>query len=174
MQTATLHQYLSGAMPSLLARTIRQIVTPAYDRLSSSLLNTSGLVISGAGGTTIKSGATAALYIANGVLGSVAAATVMPVLTGITVANATFNVICFFVNQTGTVTAVPGTAGASLGVVKFPQFPSKSALLGFVVINPTGTGAFVGGTTALDDATVVPNAVYISTPLGIDPYCLIG
>jgi hypothetical protein len=27
-------------------------------------------------------------------------------------------------------------------------------------VHPTGTGNFVGGTTALDDGTVVPNAEY--------------
>lgn len=39
-----------------------------------------------------------------------------------------------------------------------------------MIINPTGTGDFVGGTTALDDATVVPNAVYLNGNIGpFDP-----
>jgi len=42
-------------------------------------------------------------------------------------------------------------------------------MIGFAIINPTGTGNFVGGTTPLDDATVVPNAVYIDTPYPLDP-----
>ena len=48
------------------------------------------------------------------------------------------------------------------------------ALIGFVVINPTGTGNFVGGTTPLDDATVVPNAAYVNTTEGFDPTVILG
>ena len=33
-----------------------------------------------------------------------------------------------------------------------------------------GTGNFVGGTTALDDATVIPTAVYVNTPCVFAPY----
>jgi hypothetical protein len=97
----------------------------------------------------------------------------MPALSG-TVVNATFNVFCFFVDSGGTVTSAMGTAGASLAAVQFPQFPVKKTMIGFVIINPTGTGNFVGGTTALDDATVVPNAVYVSPSGGFDPACTIG
>jgi hypothetical protein len=67
-----------------------------------------------------------------------------------------------------------GTEGATLAAVKFPQFPNDKALIGFVIIHPTGTGNFVGGTTALDDATVVPNAVYQNSTAGFDPYVLVG
>jgi hypothetical protein len=42
-------------------------------------------------------------------------------------------------------------------------------MIGFVIVNPTGTGDFVGGTTDLDDATVAPNAVYVNTPFPILP-----
>jgi hypothetical protein len=42
-------------------------------------------------------------------------------------------------------------------------------MIGFVIINPTGTGPFVGGTTALDDATVVPNAVFVNVTGAFDP-----
>jgi hypothetical protein len=44
-----------------------------------------------------------------------------------------------------------------------PTVPVGKAQLGFVIINPTGTGPFVGGTTPLGDATVVPNAAYVNT-----------
>ena len=41
---------------------------------------------------------------------------------------------------------------------------SGSAVIGFHHREPDGTGGdFVGGTTELDDATVVPNAVYVNT-----------
>lgn len=81
-----------------------------------------------------------------------------------TVVNATFNVWVISMLADGTLAATMGTAGATIGAVVFPTVPALSVVLGFVIVNPTGTGNFVGGTTALDDATVVPNAVYINTP----------
>ncbi len=48
----------------------------------------------------------------------------------------------------------------------FPTIPAGRAVLGFIIVNPTGTGNFVGGTTALDDATVAPGTVYVDTPGG--------
>ena len=44
----------------------------------------------------------------------------------------------------------------------------------FVIIHPTGTGDFVGGTTPIDDATKVPNAVYANTQGAFDPTALTG
>ena len=81
-----------------------------------------------------------------------------------TVTNAKFNVFVLTMTSGGTVTATMGTEGATLAAVVFPTIPADSCVLGFVIVNPTGTGNFVGGTTALDDATVVPNAVFINTP----------
>ena len=57
-----------------------------------------------------------------------------------------------------------GTEGSTLAGVTFPTLPDGEAMIGFAIVNPTGTGDFVGGTTELDDATVVPNAVYVNTP----------
>jgi hypothetical protein len=62
------------------------------------------------------------------------------------------------------VTPYNGTEATLIGGVVWPTIPDGSVVLGFVILNPTGTGGFVGGTTDLDDATVVPNAVYIDTP----------
>lgn len=78
-----------------------------------------------------------------------------------TVVNATFNVFALMGDSAGTLTTLMGTAGATLADVVFPTIPSTKCLIGFIIINPTGTGNFVGNTTDLDDATVVPNAVYI-------------
>ena len=85
------------------------------------------------------------------------------------VANAKFNVIVLTIVAGGTVTARLGTEAATLGGVVFPTIPDGSAVIGYVIINPTGTGGFVGGTTELDDATVVPNAVYVNTPYPFIP-----
>lgn len=113
--------------------------------------------------------AKAKILIANTVYASIGGALVKKTTAEITlttannVANAKFNVIVLTMNASGTVTATNGTAGDTLGAVVFPAVPADQVVLGFVIINPTGTGGFVGGTTELDDGTVVPNAVYINT-----------
>jgi len=151
----------------------RKLYEPLFDSQSTLPLNSAGLVIHGASSTLAKTGGSTFYALANGILQKVAASTDMPALVG-TVTNATFNVFCFFIDSGGTVTSAMGIAGAALGNIVFPQKPRKKALVGFIIINPTGTGDFVGGTTALDDGTVVPNAVYVSPTCGFDPYCLIG
>jgi len=71
-----------------------------------------------------------------------------------------FRIFVLSLASDGTVTITAGTEGASLALATLPVVPSNEAILGFVIINPTGTGDFDAGTTALDDGTVVPNAVY--------------
>jgi hypothetical protein len=135
-----------------------------FDKLQRStvqqLLNTGGLVIHGSASALAKTVNTIYFHI-DGQVYSKAAAD-MAALSG-TVVNATFNVFVFGVNSAGTLTTTMGTAAATLGGVAFPALPDGVVAIGFVIINPTGTGNFVGGTTALDDATVVPNAVYVNT-----------
>jgi hypothetical protein len=97
----------------------------------------------------------------------------MAALVG-TVTNAKFNVFAFFLDEAGTLTSQMGVEAANLLSVKFPEVPAKKAMIGFVIINPTGTGDFVGGTTALDDGTVVPNAAYINTVGMVDPAATIS
>lgn len=96
------------------------------------------------------------------------AAADMAALSG-TVTNTKFNVFCFFIDSGGTLSTVMGTEGATLAAVQFPAFDGSKVCIGFVIINPTGTGNFVGGTTNLDDATVVPNAAYVNTTGSFNP-----
>ena len=126
----------------------------------NSLLVSGALAIHGSASALAKTAATAYALV-DSVLVKLAAAD-MPALVG-TVANATFNVFAFTVNAAGTTKTYMGTAGATLGAVVFPTTLDGEVPLGFVIVNPTGTGSFVGGTTALDDGTVVPNAVYVNT-----------
>ncbi len=151
---------------------LRTLLTPVFDRESSVALNTAGLAIKAGGSTLVKSGAADCYLIANGVMRKITAATDMPALVG-TVVNATFNVFCFFIDSGGTKTVAMGTAGATLAAMVFPPFPLKKALIGFIIVAPTGTGNFVGGTTALDDGTVVPGVVYFNG-VAFDPACLTG
>jgi hypothetical protein len=124
------------------------------------LLVTGGLAIHGSASTLAKI-ANAIYYLIDGTLCTLAAAD-LPALSG-TVVNGTFNVFAFYVNAAGTVVTVMGTAASTLAGVVFPTIPDGNISIGFVIINPTGTGNFVGGTTHLDDGTVVPNAVYVNT-----------
>jgi hypothetical protein len=137
-----------------------------FDKLQRNLLNKTivkgTLAIHGSASAVVKTTATAYLMV-DGVLVKLAAAD-LTALAG-TVVNATFNVFVFTVNVSGTVKVYMGTAGATLGAVVFPTTADGEAVLGFILVNPTGTGNFVGGTTALDDGTVVPNVVYFDSDL---------
>jgi hypothetical protein len=134
-----------------------------FDKLqrpvTAQLLNTGALAIGTAKAKVLIANTIYALI--EGVLVKKASAEI--VLSG-TVAADAFNVYVLSINAAGTVSAQMGTAGATLGGVVFPTIADGSAVIGFVIVNPTGTGNFVGGTTELDDATVVPNAAYVDTP----------
>lgn len=132
--------------------------------LSAQLLNSGALAIGTAKAKVLIANTIYALI--DGVL--VKKTTAEIVLSG-TVAADAFNVYVLSMNAAGTVTAQMGTAGATLGGVVFPTIADGNVVLGFVIVNPTGTGDFVGGTTELDDATVVPNAVYVDTPFPLLP-----
>lgn len=168
----TVTRFLAGLASSTDRAALRAILAPLADRYATQSLSSAGLVIKAGASAIVKTGAAAYYGIAQGVLVTKAAATDMPALVG-TVVNATFNVYCFYIDSAGTLTSQMGTAGATLALVKFPDTPVGKAQLGFIVVNPTGTGNFVGGTTALDDATVVPNVAYINTLSQFDPTVLV-
>lgn len=137
-------------------------------RASTQVLSSPGLAIKAGASALAKAGSQFHAWVVDRLV-RVAANTDCAALSG-TVVNATFNVYCFFLDRAGTGTTVMGVAGATIGAVKFPPIPEDKAFIGFVIINPTGTGNFVGGTTALDDATVAPNAVYVNlTGVTFDP-----
>lgn len=132
------------------------------------VLNTAGLVIGSSSKKAVKIANTIYAMI-DGVL--VKKTTAEVALSG-TVTNAKFNVYVLSMIADGTVVATMGTEGATIGAVVFPAVPADSVVIGFVIVNPTGTGNFVGATTDLDDATVVPNAVYVNTPFPFNPNAL--
>ena len=172
MFTDNLSRWIEGVRDYTTQYTMRKIIEPLFNAESSMALTVAGLVITGVGGTTAKLGASAFYGVVNGVIVTLTASTAMPALSGV-VLQGTFNVYCFFIDSAGVTTSAMGVAGSALGLVKFPPFPSKKALIGFVIVNPTG-GNFTGGTTPLDDATAVPHAAFISPTGGLDPACLIG
>lgn len=144
------------------ATALRAVLDGVYRRLANVTHTSAGLAIKAGGGVLVKIGATACNYAINGLAAVLAAATDMAALSG-TVTNAAFNVYVFSVDAAGNLYSQMGTEGATLALVKFPNVPDNRAILGYITINPTGTGNFVGGTTALDDGTVVPTAVYVNT-----------
>jgi hypothetical protein len=169
---AKISQYMS-AVPDTMARTAIETVLKAVgDRVSSQTLSAAGLRIKGASASAIVQAHTAIYASCRGVLVTKAADTDMAALSG-TVANAAYNVYAFFIDGDGTLTSAMGTAGASLAAVSFPLIPEGKACVGFVIIHPSGTGNFVGGTTQLDDGTVVPNAAFIDINGGFDPAILL-
>lgn len=145
---------------------IGKLQTAVCDRV----LNSPGLVI-GSSSKKAPKIANTTYFVIDGALGSKTTAEVT-LTSANNVANAKYNVIALTMIADGTVTATNGTAADTLATVVLPSTPASSVLLGYVVIHPTGTGGFVGGTTDLDDATVVPNAAYISAPFGFDPNAL--
>lgn len=141
------------------------------DRLGNRNITSPGLVIKAGGGVLVKAGSAFHAMLSDGKVGRIvakAANTDMAALSG-TVVNATHNVFAFFMDKSGTLTSAMGVAGATLAAVTFPPVPDGKACLGYIHVNPTGTGNFVGNTTPLDDATVVPNVVYVNITGPFDP-----
>lgn len=154
---------------------IEKMLRGVYDRLSCQMTSSAGLVITATSGKKLpKTGAAVCYGTVKGKPFSIAAGVDLSALSG-TVANGTFNVFCFFANKadeslTATnMTTLMGRAGAAMENVVFPKFPEGKTLIGYIIINPTGTGDFVGNTTALDDATVAPNTVYVNAIGPFDP-----
>jgi len=168
----SISQYINQLASEMDRTALRPILVAITHCLSTQTLSSAGLAIKTAGSTLVKTGAAAYYGVAKGILVTVAASTDMPALVG-TVATTAYNVFVFYINSDGTVTGQMGTAGTTLARVRFPTTPAANAMLCFVIIHPTGTGSFVGGTTALDDATVAPNAVYISILGQFDPTILV-
>lgn len=123
---------------------------------------TSAAIAIGTTTTKVKT-ATATRFFINDVYGLLAVTDDFWTLSG-TVTNAKFNVFVLYITSAGVAGAAMGTEASTRAGVIMPTIPANCAIVGFVEINPTGTGNFVGGTTALSDGTVVPNAVYVNTP----------
>jgi len=170
----TLTQWLNGAFGDIRERNgIRTWALPMVDRTSTQPMNSAGLVISAGGATTAKIGSSDFYAMVQGTLVKVAASTVLPALTGITAAQNSFVLACFFVDAAGVVTVLGGTPGTTLAkasapVNGWPAFPQGKAMIGFLIITNTG-GAFTGGTTPLDTATTV----YINATGDFDPTVLV-
>ena len=137
------------------------------DRLVNRTLSSAGLATNGA---LVRASTAFHAMLSDGKVGRIIAkaANTDTAIAG-TVVNATHNVYAIFIDKAGTMTSAMGVAGATLAAVTFPPVPTGKACVGYVHVNPTGTGNFVGGTTTLNDVTVVPNAVYVNITGPFDP-----
>jgi hypothetical protein len=162
-----LSQRLLAITDKDLAYNLRLLLEPLFSRTRSCMLSTAGLVIKVGGSTLAKTGAITVHYIADGVKGRILSSTDMPALTGLNIANGKWNVIVFTVDKAGTVRAQIGKKDATTEAgIQWPELDQRRAIIGMIVIN-AATGAFTGGTTPLDDATL---AVQYISPIGsFDP-----
>lgn len=162
----TVAQYLNGISANRDREALQVLLAYSADSHNTVALATAGLVIKAGGGVLAKTGAAAYYATVAGRLVTIAASTDMPALTGLTITANKFNVACFFIDGSSTVSVAFGTEGAAIGSVIFPDFPLAKALVGFLLITHSST--FTGNTTPLDTATTV----YLS-PLGtFDPTIL--
>lgn len=138
-----------------------------YERLRTQMLSSPEIAMVATSKTTAET-TKAVITVVQGRLVALPANTELPTPAG-TVANGTFNVFVWSVDLAGNLFVQMGKPGPTLGTLLFPELDIKRAVLGFVIINPTGTGDFVGGTTDLDDATVTPNAQFVSVVGAFDP-----
>lgn len=148
-------------------KALRKLLRALGHGLSTRATAGAGLVIKAGASALAKTGATAYHAIVDGRMVTIAAATDMPALTGLDLASGEFNVACFFIDVDSTVSVAFGTKGTSRAAVKFPPFPEKKALVGYLIITHNAT--FTGGTTALDTATTE----YVSPTGPIDPTVLL-
>lgn len=168
----TIAQYMAGTREPTTREALRAILNPIGDRLSSQTLTSAALRIKGGSASAIVQTNAASVFLVKGVLVTKATSTDMTALAG-TVTSLKVNVFVHFIDAAGTVTVAMGVEGATLAAAKFPPIPENKAVVGFTIIGPTGTGNFVGGTTALDDVTVVPAAVFVNTLGAFDPSILL-
>lgn len=163
----TMTRYLAMIKETVWGTALRKIFEPIVDRYSTQPLTSAGLLISSGGATTAKIGTSDFYASVQGKLVKIAAGTVLPALTAVSIPAGQFGAALFYTDVSGNITCLPGTPGATLGAVGLGPPTKQQALIGFLII--TYASAFVGGTTPLDTATTV----YVS-PLGpFDPTVLI-
>jgi hypothetical protein len=164
----TITRFLNKLSDQRDANQLRPVLEAVADTISTTSHMSAGLVIKAGGSALVKTGAAIWHGLAKGTRVVLPAATDMAAFAG-TVVNTKFNVFAHFVDSAAALTTVMGVEAATEAAVVFPVRPLGKILIGYTKINVTGTGNFVGGTTALDDATVAPNAVHVSVVGGYDP-----
>ena len=119
------------------------------------------------GGTTIATTATSvktvnALMYSIGGFAYTKAATdnFWAIGTGLNTTNGNWNGCWLGINAAGSAVLQYGTQATTQAGIVMPTPAATTCVVAYLTVNPTGTGNFVGGTTPLNDGTVVPNAAY--------------
>lgn len=141
---------------------VPRAMTMAFSAIFGDVLFNSGGLAIGTTKTQVKF-ANTIYFMINSVMCKATTAAVS-MLGGGNTTNAKYKLYAVCITAAGVLSVVGGTEGASLALLDYPVILNDVVVLGYVLIHPTGTGNFVGGTTDLDDGTVVPNAVYIDAP----------
>lgn len=155
MATTTVTQSVANVGPGSLAYELAKELNTSRN----CVLKDPGLRIVGGSASALAEAQNAIYAIAAGVIVTKAAGQDMPALVG-TVTADEFGLYLWTISSAGTITQATLATGATLAAIVLPEIPVGDAVIGAVLVNPTGTGNFVGGTTVLDDGTVVPNAVF--------------
>lgn len=111
--------------------------------------------------------AAAATYLIGGAFKTKNATDNLWTLTGFDCENGNYNKCLLCLDADGAAQIAAGTEAAAAADVVLPALPAAYAVVAMVQVHPDGTGDFTGGTTALDDGTVSPNATF--TDLAFHP-----
>ncbi len=146
-------QRLKAVVDPAISYALYLLLKPMTERYRTLCLSGPAPVIKAGGSVLAKTGATVTHYMIKGKSGQILAGVDLPAFVG-TVAADMFNVFVYTVNSAGTTALTMGTEAATEAAVKWPSINPEHAILAFIKVNPTGTGPFIGGSTALDSATV--------------------
>lgn len=138
------------------------LVQPGEAEIKAALKTVSLAAVGAAIGTTktkVKTVA-ASVHVVDNVFYTTALTDDFWTLTGFDCTNALYNKCLLCIDSAGAMQIGEGTEAATAAGVVLPDLPADSAVVAILQVNPTGTGNFVGGTTDLDDGTVVPNATF--------------
>lgn len=130
-------------------------LTALRTRINTGTLNSAGLVIKAGSSAIVKAGSAFAA-LAGGAVVVKAANTDMSALVG-TLATAKSAVWAFYIDSAGVITTSAKTADANdaaAALALMPASPDNKAMIGFIVVANASGSNFVGGTTALDAASI--------------------
>ena len=156
--------------PAMSDATLRNALGILQHCLADGPLNSAGIAIGSSSKKAVKIANTVYAVVNGVIVKKTTAETALATAQNVT--NAKFNILVVSMAADGTVSINAGTEAATIGAVVLPSIAAANVVLGFVILNPTGTGNFVGGTTDLDDATVVPNAVFVSSVNPFEPFAM--
>jgi hypothetical protein len=158
---------LNGMSPITDSVKLGDVIGDLVTNSNTSMITSAGLAISGT--TTLAEAVNACVAMVNGTVVPIPAATNMSALVG-TLPTANVAAWAFYINASGTIStgamttpaataalaiaALAAQVNANQPVLIGGQSPAPSALIGFITVSNASGSNFVGGTTALNAASV--------------------